>query len=61
MFGRALGCHFKLKVQSSATFCCGCVRQKMARNGRANCWLSYPLLEVYLPRQQVTAEAVDDP
>jgi len=32
----------------------------MARNGRADCSPSCPLLEVYVPRQPMTAEAVDD-
>jgi hypothetical protein len=38
-----------------------CEMSLMARNGRADCSPSCPLLEVYLPRQPMKAEAVDDP
>lgn len=38
-----------------------CMSPLVARNGRADRWPSCPLLEVYLPRQPMTAEAAADP
>src|SRR5271167_5000815 len=36
-----------------------CKMSLLARNGRGDCSPSCPLLEVYLPRQPMTAETVD--
>jgi hypothetical protein len=44
-----------------APFFSQCKMSLVARNGRADCSPSCLLLEGYLPRQPMTAEAVDDP